>query len=76
MKPFSDCTLDLGWTHPNATLVRPICDFSVDVRRAESVWLPLGLFSVGLLSNALYFTVHITYCHCQIRLLRLLLHGR
>lgn len=22
MKPFSDCTLDLGWTHPNATLVR------------------------------------------------------
>ncbi len=25
MKPFSDCTLDLGWTHPNATLVRPQC---------------------------------------------------
>ena len=24
MKPFSDCTLDLGWTHPNATLVRPL----------------------------------------------------
>lgn len=23
MKPFSDCTLDLGWTHPNATLVCP-----------------------------------------------------
>ena len=22
MKNFSDCTLDLGWTHPNATLVR------------------------------------------------------
>ena len=22
MKSFSDCTLDLGWTHPNATLVR------------------------------------------------------
>ena len=22
MKPFSDCTLDLGWTHPNASLVR------------------------------------------------------
>ena len=21
MKPFSDCTLDLGWSHPNATLV-------------------------------------------------------
>jgi endoglucanase len=21
MKPFSDCTLDLGWTHPNATMV-------------------------------------------------------
>ena len=21
MKAFSDCTLDLGWTHPNATLV-------------------------------------------------------
>ena len=22
MKPFSDCSLDLGWTHPNASLVR------------------------------------------------------
>ena len=22
MKPFSDCTLELGWTHPNASLVR------------------------------------------------------
>ena len=22
-KPFSDCGLDLGWEHPNATLVRP-----------------------------------------------------
>ena len=22
MKSFSDCTLELGWTHPNATLVR------------------------------------------------------
>jgi len=21
MQAFSDCTLDLGWTHPNATLV-------------------------------------------------------
>ena len=22
MKPFSDCTLELGWSHPNASLVR------------------------------------------------------
>jgi hypothetical protein len=21
MQPFSDCTLDLGWNHPNASLV-------------------------------------------------------
>ena len=25
MKAFSDCTLDLGWTHPNATLVGLRC---------------------------------------------------
>ncbi len=37
MKPFSDCTLDLGWTHPNATLVRPTCAFSSDVRGADSI---------------------------------------
>ena len=38
MRPFSDCTLDLGWTHPNANLVRPTCAFSVCMRGAKSMY--------------------------------------
>ena len=38
MRPFSDCTLDLGWTHPNANLVCPNCAFSIDMCGAESMY--------------------------------------
>ena len=61
MKPFSDCTLDLGWTHPNAPLVRPASAFSSGVPHAASIWLPLGVLRFGLLRLLLpevYCTLH------------------
>ena len=30
-QPFSDCGLDLGWSHPNASVVRPLGLRPVDV---------------------------------------------
>ena len=52
MQPFSDCTLDLGWTHPNATLVslwvlpaaiRGTASALLSVwTECHAVWLPSG----------------------------------
>ena len=42
MTPFSDCTLDLGWTHPNATLVRSTWLLCVKMCSSQSIWSTLG----------------------------------
>ena len=63
MKSFSDCTLDLGWTHPNATLVRHQVKSNAGICLCLCCELPGLLWSAldlqaGILSSCLVQAVH------------------